>query len=195
MSEVVITVNLDQATEAVQALRNALVNRRPMHQRIAEDAAEFTKDYLRETGRHATADRLGAKPTGFRAKNAQLVESAFDDEKSYVRMPRRTGLGRAFGEMVILPGAGRTFLTLADSAQTYGKRVGDFPEGTFEFKIVQGRFPALVFKGTDEVGYYLARKVRQKQDRTLLPSDEDYVEVGSRSGMTYLSNLLANEPT
>jgi hypothetical protein len=193
MNSVTITVDAIVSIEAVQALRNALADRRGLHAAMATDASEFTKTYLRENGRHATADRLGAKPTGFRARAAKQVSSVSSADAAMVRIPRSTGLGRAFHDMVILPGSGRKWLTLPADARTYGKRVGDFPEKTFEWKIVQGRFPALVFAGTLEVGYYLARKVKQKQDRTLLPSDEGYQELGSRSAVTYLNHLIDGE--
>ncbi len=179
----------------LQAFRNAIANRRPLHARMAVDAANFTRDYLRETPRHKTATRLGATPTGFRAKNAAAVQPDSDDTRAMVRIPRRTGLGRAFGDVVITPGSGRKYLTLSGHARTYGKSVRDFPEGTFKFAFL-GRYRALVFAdepNKGEVGYWLKRSVTQKQDRTLLPTDAGYQEVGASSALSYITSHIYHQ--
>jgi hypothetical protein len=176
----------------LQAFRNAIADRKPLHARMAVDAVKFTRDYLLADTDHKTANRLGAAPTGFRAKNAAAVQPDSDDTQAMVRIPRRTGLGRAFGDVVLSPGSGRTYLTIPAHAQTYGKSARDFPEDTFRFAFL-GRFRALVFadgpyKG--EVGYWLKRTVTQKQDRTLLPTDQGYQEVGRRSALSYITSHI-----
>lgn len=179
----------------LQAFRNAIADRKPLHARMAVDAVKFTRDYLLADTDHKTANRLGAAPSGFRAKNAASVQPDSDDTQAMVRIPRRTGLGRAFGDVVLTPGSGRTYLTIPAHQTTYGKSVRDFPEDTFRFAVITSWrvFVALVFadgpyKG--EVGYWLKRTVTQKQDRTLLPTDQGYQEVGRRSALSYITSHI-----
>ena len=176
----------------LQAFRNAIANRKPLHARMAVDAAKFTADYLRKDSDHKTAARLGATPTGFRAKNAAAVQPDSDATQAMVRIPRRTGLGRAFHDVVLTPGSGRKYLTLPAHARTYGKSVRDFPAGTFTFAHM-GRFRALIFVAEPDkgkVGYWLKRSVTQKQDRTLLPTDQGYQDVGRRSALSYITSHI-----
>lgn len=176
----------------LQAFRNAIANRKPLHARMAVDAAKFTADYLRKDRDHKTAARLGATPTGFRAKNAAAVQPDSDDTQAMVRIPRRTGLGRAFHDVVLTPGSGRKYLTIPGHARTYGKSVRDFPEGTFTFAHM-GRFRALIFAAEPDkgkVGYWLKRTVTQQQDRTLLPTDQGYQDVGRRSALSYITSHI-----
>lgn len=198
MSALNIEVSLS-GVEAIdkdlQAFRNAIADRKPMHARMATDAAEFTADYLRDTARHKTATRLGATPTGFREKAAASVQPDSDDTQAMVRIPRRTGLGRAFHDVVLLPGSGRKYLTIPAHARTYGESVRDFPEGTFRFALL-GRFRALVFAAEPDkgkVGYWLKTSVTQKQDRSLLPTDQGYQDVGRRSALSYITSQIYHQ--
>lgn len=180
------------AIEDVEILARVLQNRSGMHARMAMDATQFVRDYLLQTPRHRTAERLGASPTGFRAKNAQALQATSDADQATIRIPRRTGLGRAFGDIVIVPGAGRTYLTIPNDPRTYGKSVRDFPEDTFKFAILQAHrpFPVLLFVSDGKVAYWLRRRVTQKQDRTLLPSDDAMREVGRRAAVNYLASAV-----
>lgn len=199
MSALTIGVTISGVGEvemALQAMRNALARRGPMHARMAVRGQQFTQDYLRKLNRHRSAQRLGASPTGHHNKAAAAVEAQHDENEARVVIPRRTGLGRAFGDVVIRPGSGRTYLTIPAHQTTYGRSVRDFPEGTFRFAIM-GRHRALLWAdGPDKggVGYWLKRQVFQKQDRTLLPSDEGYAGVARRAAIEYLNNLASGGP-
>lgn len=184
---------VDQAADTLQAVRNALANRRPLHAILATEATNFTRDYLIKTPRHRTAEKLGAVPTGFRAKNATALQADSDDEGAMIRIPRSTGLGRAFSDLDIVPLHGKTYLAIPACARTYGKGPRDFPEGTFNFEIIKGSagsFPAMVFAEGGGIGFFLRRKVHQKQDRMLLPSDAAYQELGRRVSVAYIANLV-----
>lgn len=185
---------LSEADRALQELRNAIARRGPMHARMAVRGQQYTQDYLRGLNRHRSAARLGATPSGHLEKAAAAVEAQSNDETALVTIPRRTGLGRAFGDVVIRPGSGRTYLTIPAHQATYGRSVRDFPEGTFKFVVIRSYrvFLAQVYaegpyKG--EVAFWLKREVTQKQDRTLLPSDTGYAGVARRAAMEYLTNL------
>lgn len=201
MSALTIQVTIAGAGEVdmlLHELRNSLASRGPMHAQMAVRGQQFTQDYLRGLNRHRSAERLGAAPTGFREKNAARVEAHSDDQQATVAIPRNTGLGRAFGDVVLRPGSGKTYLTLAGHEETYGKSVRDFPEETFKFAVIQSwrTFLALVFRETSgrhekgEVGYWLKREVTQKQDRTLLPSDEGYAKVARGAAVEHLTEVL-----
>lgn len=191
-------IGLAEAAGELQAYRGALADRSQLHAAMAVDAAEFTRAYVAGSDRHATAQRLGAQPTGFRARAAKRIEADSDAEAAIVRFPRSTGLGRAFAEITIVPGTGRTYLTIPADDETYGHVVRDFPEEAFEFAIFtthRGPCPVLVWQengGTHkkgEVAWWLRRRVIQKQDRTLLPSDAAYQEIGRRRAVVYLASL------
>ena len=181
---------VDAAASRLQRVRNALADRRHLNAAVAMDATNFTRDFLSRSSRHATAQRLGAEPSGHMAKAAKLVHSDSNAELAMVRMPRATGLGRAFHDILIVPGNGRTYLTIPADKRTYGRRCGEFPVGTFVFAIIGGRYPVLMFKEGWTVAYWLRRKVLQKQDRTLLPSSAAYAELGGRSTRVYIKNLI-----
>lgn len=191
-------IGLAEAAGEVQAIRGALADRSQLHAKMAVDAAEFTRAYVAGSNEHKTAQRLGAQPTGFRARAAKRIEADSDAEAAIVRIPRNTGLGRAFADITLVPGTGRTYLTTPACAETYGKVVRDFPEGTFKFAIflaARGPCPALLWEQDggshkkDDVAWWLRRKVIQKQDRGLLPSDKDYQEGARDIAVVYLSSL------
>lgn len=201
MNPVPITIDvigLAEATGELQRIRSGLADRTQLHAKMAVDAAEFTRAYVAGSNEHKTAQRLGATPTGFRARTAKLIAAASDAEAAVVRIPRNTGLGRAFADITIVPGTGRTYLTIPADDETYGKVVRDFPDGAFQFAIfttARGPCPVLTWAedgGTHkkgEVAWWLRRKVIQKQDRGLLPSDDDYREGARDVAVNYITAL------
>lgn len=181
--------------------RNRLAKRGPMHAQMAVYGQRITQKHLRDDASHATAQRLGAAPTGFREQNAARVEAHSNDEEALVTIPRDTGLGRAFSDVVIRPGSGKTYLTIPAHAETYGKSVRDgFPEEAFRFAVIQSwrTFLALVWRETSgrhekgEVAYWLKREIKQKQDRSLLPPDEEYAKAARGAAVDYLTDNLTN---
>ena len=183
---------MDETAEVLQAIRSGLSNRRGLHTAMAVPAQEMTQEFLLKMNRHRSAERLGARPTKFRQKNAKLVEADADDSAAYVRIPRNTGLGRSFHDVDLVPRNGKKYLTIPADARTYGKSVRQFPEGTFKFAILHAHrpFPVLLFKSDDRVAYWLRKTVHQAQDRSLLPSDAAYAAIGRRAAITYIQNLI-----
>jgi hypothetical protein len=176
--------------DAVQRVRTWLADRRQLHAKMAVEGSEFTRDFLRKSGRHATADRLGAQPTGFRARNAKQVAADSNQEEAQILIARSTGLGRAFHDMVIRPGSGKIYLTIPATARTYGKTAGEFKDQLAFVQTIATRTPMLVFTDTGEPAFWLRRKIVQKQDRSLLPTDEDYADMGAISATRYLRNVI-----
>lgn len=192
----------DEAARAMQDFRNALADRRPMHARMAVGVKHFTQDYLRKLKRHRTAERLGAKPTQHYAKAANVLEAESDEEEGRLVIPRDTGLGRAFGFVILRPTGTRKWLTIPAHAKTYGRGVRDFPDGTFQFTTLFAHRAFAVMRFTrdgpgyarGDVAYYLRKQVYQKQDPKLLPSDAAWGEVARRAALTYLSREVYGEP-
>lgn len=174
----ITTDQLATSIEEVQRLRSALGNRRSLHARVAVEAAEFTRQYLRKLNRHKTANALGAKPTQHHANAAKFIEADSDANAAYIRIPRSSGLARAFQDFVIRPGSGKKYLTIPADKRTYGRRAGEFPKGTLAFAMtLDTKKPVLIFTDGSGVAYFLRPVVKQKQDRTLLPSDKAYRQI------------------
>ena len=160
-------------------IETGLRDRKSLHTRIAGNTERFLKKYGREisVSRHRTAESLGANPTNHLAKAYAAIESEGKPEQAEIRMPRASRLRAGFGDYVARPGAGRTYLTIPATAATYGRRVGEFPEGTFHFAVFHGAriTPVLLFtedglghkKG--EVAYWLKTEVNIAEDATLIP--------------------------
>lgn len=193
---------LDASERTLQAIRSALADRRPLHAEMAGNSLEMTRQYLRGLNRHNTAARLGASPTGHHERSAMALQAEADDEAAILRIPRNTGLGRAFGEITIRPLGGRKFLTIPATAETYGRQAGEWPEDTFEFAVIMThRGPTPVLKWAEaggphakgDVAFWLRRSVTQRQDRTLLPSDDSYREISRRTIIAHLQNIIAAE--
>jgi hypothetical protein len=189
---VALTISIKADADLVQSLRNGLANSAGLHAAIANDEELFYQKYVSSLNRHKTATGLGAKPTEHHAKAAKRIEGESNEDAAYVRIPRATGLGRAFRDLNITPKAGKKYLTIPAHASTYGKRVGEIPESV-SFAIVGGRHRALVFtsganKGS--VAYWLRTSVLIKQDRTLLPSDAATTAVAAQSAKAYLVSVL-----
>ena len=199
MSAVMIKTDVLGVRESMadlQLLRNALADRGPLHAQLAVDVRDFTRRYLVEDTRHATAMALGATPTGHRAKIGEsetMIEADSDAQRAVLRIPTSTGLGRAFHD-IDFKMRGK-FLLRAACPATYGKSPRDFPEGVLKFGMINQRFPGLVFSADHSPAYYFMRKVHQDQDRTLLPSNEGYAAKVRESARSYLVNVLRQLPT
>lgn len=175
--------------EEVQRMRTGLANRQHLHARLGVQGAAFTRDYVRGLERHRTARSLGARPTQHHPRSARAIEADSNANAGIIRIPRWTGLARAFHDVVIMPGSGKIFLTIPADKRTYGKRAREFPPGMLVFTIVGGRFPALMFREGWTVAYWLARSVLQEQDRTLLPSDKAYRTLAKGVTALYLDEV------
>lgn len=190
---------LNESAATVQAMRSALADRRPLHAEMAGNALEFTRAYLRGLNRHRTAERLGARPTRHYERAATAIQGESDNAGAILRIPRRTGLGRAFGFVLLRPTGGRRFLTIPAGPETYGRQAGEWSRETFDFAVIhthRGPSPVLVWAadgGTHrkgDVAFWLRTLVYQKQDPTLLPSDAAYQELGRRTITSYFQRAL-----
>ncbi len=208
MNPVTLNVSVSGLDEANMELRGVIAglsSRRDLNMELARVAVAMTQAHLIEKRtEHTTAQRLGAQPSGFRRKNAAALQAEWDDEAGIIVIPRNTGLGQAFGDVVINPTNGRKFLTIPACAETYGQQAGEFPEDTFDFAIIltkRGPAPVFLWARTEgqhekgEVAFWLRRTVTKKQDRGLLPADDEYRELGRRVAAAYIVNLTSRQPS
>jgi hypothetical protein len=171
----------DNATRRFVASVGAL-GRRQLHQAMGEEVQVLTADYLRRLAgsKHDTAEALGATPTGFLGTAAEKVASpgALTADSSAATLTiDHPGMTRAFGPVTISPRNAKS-LAIPVHAIAYGQRAR-FLWTQLSLFIPKGcNFIAM--KGPDGKSiiplYILVRSLTQKQDRTLLPSDEEFEE-------------------
>lgn len=187
-----IAVN-DQATPVLKDVKKRLHSRVDLNQRIAENVEVFTRDYLRilQGLRHRTADALGAQRTGFFERAAESPEGRGTSDAAILTLSPGAAFARAFGEVTIQPGPGREYLTIPVNAASYGRRAGEFEDLQF---IMTGKGVPVLAKPQDRtrilvVFYLLVKEVTQKQERDLLPSDEDWLAMAEEAARDF---VLAN---
>ena len=181
----------------LQALLSIEDNKQFINQGAADALAEGIRDHLAERaqGTHATADRLGATPTGFWENMRNGTVARATASEGTVSMPREMAQ-KVFGGK-LTPQNGSHYITLAAIAAAYGKRVGDFPGLQFgiAFDTSLGVFrPAMVMpdeavkikqsgkdRGHTALGvdrtrrvayFWLTPEVNQKPDPDALPSKD-----------------------
>ena len=172
-----ITIDLSGlAAEELQGLRTRLANAPMIHAAMAGAAEVFVKDFGARTsqGEHATANRLGANPTGHLAKAYQDIEATSDRSAARLFVPRASRLRAAFGEYTVRPGAGKTYLTIPVAAEAYGKRAGEI-DGLVFMRVGPRKTPILARPDADggiTTFYYLSKESKIKEDAGLIPFDD-----------------------
>lgn len=148
--------------------------RRQLYSAAANAVAILVRGHLARLGswKHMTAARLGAQPTGILGDAATRTTSNATSEYGEVTIPT-PAVSRAFHDVEIRPRSG-TYLTIPASSTSYGRRAAVL--AGLGWKIYRpGKARVLMGKlGDDEpkLLYYLVTSVHQRQDRSLLPSDE-----------------------
>jgi hypothetical protein len=211
MSEI---THKDLATPVLTKLVNQLTDRTGLHKSIATQAANVTRDYLIGIAgkRHKTADRLGANPTGHLERAAQSVSSEANAEEAIIGVTS-PGMSRALEDLTIKP-KNRKYLTIPATAEAYGRRAGSFNDLRLAvfgktLALVKAEQSSLADRkrsgfsvdknnlrapmkdaGKGVVYYWLVKSVFQKQDRTLLPSDDLYKAAAEEGAVSYLEMLI-----
>lgn len=188
---------LDTVTPELALAISMLTRRQGLHRLMGGRVQNCVRDHLIHASRtrHATARRLGAKPTGFLGQAAEKVarkQSLTADDSQAAISLNHPGLIRAFKDVEIRPGPGKKALTIPMIAQAYGQRAYRIwdKEGLFVISTEKGAFA--VKKNADDslTAYYkLAPSVNQKQDRTLLPSDAELEQAALAGARDYFSLL------
>ena len=132
--------------------------------------------HLRREGasRHATANRLGATPTQHLIKGAARVTSFSSEHGATVSVPI-AGITRAYRDLDIRP-VNAKGLTIPVAAEAYGHRVRELSRLGWSVFRPKGHDVLMGKLGKDgeaKTLYALRKQVTVRQDRTLLPSDEE----------------------
>lgn len=186
-------INVGDGVTPVLSRLAGLADAEQIHSYIAPQVEELTRLYLNAIapGRHSTAERLGADPTGHLGRAASAVESGHDDEAAYITIPRIYGLGRAFQDYVITPKNGKKWLTIPATASAYGKRAGEFSD--LKFVPFTDDLAALMARSKSDgkyiVVFWLKKEVTIEQDRTLLPDDQAFGEAAARGVDFYIEDV------
>lgn len=206
------------ARKLLSKLDAKLINREELHHDIAVRAENTVRDYLISLAgsRHATADRLGATPSGHLERAAESVHSESDESAATVSVTS-PGISRAFGAVTITPGSGKKYLTIPATAEAYNKKAGAFNDLRLAFfkggllglvKADQSRLSdrraggfgveskaakADKTKERPPVYYWLKKSVTQKQDRTLLPSDKLLQSAAEEGTRDWLKSFVQSD--
>lgn len=142
--------------------------------------------------RHGTANALGATPSGHLAQAAEKTTMRSDASGATITITQ-PGMRRAFGDVDIFPGPGKKALTIPLTAEAYNRRAIGMV-GLFAIRSKEGK--GLLVRKDGAGGlvalYLLVSSVHQKQDRTLLPSDEEIITAAKIGARNYVDYLLLN---
>lgn len=195
----------DEATPAAQSFIDGLRSKAGLHEAIGRRALNLTREhFIRIAGtRHDTAERLGAQPSGHWAQAAEKTTMKSTAEAATISI-NHPGIGRAAHDVDIYPEG--MYLTIALIAAAYNQRARRVKD--LFFVQPKGKDYALLGQRTGKRGghagdfgggvaaavtwwYLLVTHVHQKQDRSLLPSDDEYHQAMSEGVEDYLSYLGA----
>lgn len=189
----------DSVIKMMARLRTQLTDKTELHKSIGSYAEIPTRQHLTTLAgtRHATANRLGATPSDHLARAAKSVTSRGTDDAAFVSITS-PGISRAFGDVTITAKSGK-WLTIPAIAEAYNRRARTFNDlrvaffGKGRMALVKAEQSSLADRkesgGRSEVYYWLKKSVTQKQDRTLLPPDDDYASAAVQGIKAYLRML------
>lgn len=175
--------------------------RRLLFSAVGNAVSKLINDHLKRIAptHHKTADRLGATPTGHLEKRTSF---ASDESSATVTIPI-PGINRAFKDLSIVP-KDKPYLTLPLSSVAYGKRAATVrglgymifrPAAKGAHKNAQGGFSAyqdllMGTKGGETIPLYLLKKrVDQKRDPSLLPTEGEIGNTAARSMLRTISHF------
>ena len=155
--------------------------------RMFADAADKMENLIRRhilriaPAHHTAADRLGATHTGHLTKGARLTVSHATANEAEVIIPI-PGINRALKPLVITP-KNASALTIPIASQSYGLRAARMRQLGWSLFRPKGKDVLMgAQKDQEAVPLYLLRKrVEQRQDRTLLPSDAELSTTAGRA--------------
>jgi hypothetical protein len=205
----------DRVSGMLGAFAAGLSKRAGLNRAIGSYARNCVRDYLigQAQTRHKTAEALGAQPSGHLARAAENTTFKADEQTATVSI-NSPGMSRAVRDLVIEPTSPRKFLTIPVIAEAYNQRAyrvrglvaivtGDKgvlmkPQRgrstTYKTRRYAGpnKFTATTKQGGrfGTVWYVLVRRVKQKQDRTLLPSDEAISQAALEGVRYYVDYLI-----
>lgn len=194
-----VTVNMsdvrDGASERMQIFMDGLRSKAGLHEAVGRRALSLTRNHLLQIAetRHETAQSLGASPSGHWAQATEKTTMKSSEEMALISV-KHPGIGRAAHDVDIVPKGGM-YLTIALIAAAYNRRARRVP-GLF-FVRPKGADYALLGKreGKGESAqvtwwYLLVQSVHQQQDRSLMPSEEEYRQAVLEGINDYVGYLI-----
>lgn len=188
-----ITIDVRDAISPMLArLQTGLAHTSRLNAKVGADILSLVRDHLLgiAESRHATAERLGAGPSGFWGNPTGYTSMKSDSTGATISI-NHVGIGRAVHDVTILPGPGKKFLTIPLIAAAYNQRAyrvaGLVPIPTKQGGLVLVMDPK---NGGGIAWYLLVREVHQKQDRTLLPPDAAFAATAQQSAIEYVNATL-----
>lgn len=171
----------DEVTPVLNRMRATVADRRAIAEQIGREVMNLCKEYVANDApnRHATAQKLGANPTGFLGSAIDAIHYTATDAAVIIDFssPWFASVGH---DVHIAPGPGKKFLAIPIATSAYGVRLqGNFNGGKFFKGPNGGLFYGMPYPGNEKVLqplYILVPFVDQKQDRTRLPSDDEIME-------------------
>lgn len=138
---------------------------------------------------HASADRLGAQPTGHFEDAVDSISHGPDGNGTAAVTIPIPGFSRVFGDVTITPKNAKA-LTLPINSISYGRRAREMRRlgfTLFKFGKKEGGVNGVLYgyrDGDDHIEplYALKSRVPLRQDRSMLPTDED-MTAAAQAGM------------
>ena len=189
-----ITVNID--TPQLDAISRRLEpsSRAELHREIAAEISETVRGHLRRYARahHATASRLGARPTG-NLEDAR-VDAASDSSGATVTVAA-LGIRRALGPVTIRPRT-KAALTIPVAALAYGRSVAYLKSHGYNIFRPKGKNFLATTEGKGKDAkivplYILAKQATLKHEPDLLPTRETLTANALEAARYYLTEGAA----
>ncbi len=139
---------------------------------------------------HASAQRLGAQPTGHMEDAVDSISHGPDGNGAAAVTIPIPGFSRVFGDVTVAPKNAKA-LTVPINSISYGRRAGEMRHlgfTLFKFGKKEGGENGVLYgyrDGDDHIEplYALKGRVRLRQDRSMLPSDDE-MSAAAADGMT-----------
>lgn len=185
-----MTTNVEQVSFRLgKWVSKVSTGRHLLYTAAANAVAILVRAHLAKLGswKHQSAEKLGAQPTGILVEAATRTTFSATSEYGEVVIPT-PAVRRAFHDVEIRPKSWM-FLTIPAASESYGKAAVVLAAHGWKIyrpgkaKILMGR---LSKDEAPKVLYYLKESVRQSQDRSLLPSDEEIHATAAAAMMTLI---------
>ncbi|MBO4709468.1 MAG: hypothetical protein J5727_06805 [Kiritimatiellae bacterium] len=188
-----VEISIRQSTVPDALIRSLSPSARTdLHAVAAETVAEFVGAHIRSyAGRkHTTAQAFGASPTRHYEDGAAAISTSADASAGTVTIPI-PGISRAWGDVTIRPGPGKSKLTIpakSGAPEVYGKTVkilkglgwkfASGRRGTPQEKLLFGRRDG---EKESRVMFVLKESVTQRRDPSLLPTQDEIADCAGKA--------------
>lgn len=175
--------------------------RMELHAAGTDAVVEMLQAHVRSYAgsKHGTAMAFGASPTRHYEDGAAAISGVASAEEGTVTIPI-PGISRAWGDVTIRPGPGKTKLTIparSGGGEVYGKTVAILRahgwkfasgrKGTPQEKLLFGRFGD---EKESKVMFILKESVPQRRDPSLLPSQGEIADCAGKAILGYVLDCV-----